>query len=250
MRSTHFICYWSCCVVFGMCRHSKRVENSGNGSARAKTVVDDSKQKQPALAILAEQQKGFEADWREQLRKQLVAGTPGSPETISDAIVTGMALFTVGGYLVKADNEHVDAFFQQQRILVARAQNDPRLCALLLNTPSARQDSIGEVPWLLQKPYSAQLPALQQSIAQLVLDAQGKQPRLLPPAEAERFMQRHRQPDGRKIRTAKSGRDYEAMLNANAGPAIRCKGLYELMETINLQAPELRAQMVRQFFGD
>ncbi len=249
MRTTTYLVL-VCCVVLSACAGIPSVLKTPETEfARAKTVVDVSKQKQPALAILAEQQKGFEADWREQLRKQLVAGTPGSPETISDAIVTGMALFTVGGYLVKADNEHVDAFFQQQRILVARAQNDPRLCALLLNTPSARQDSIGEVPWLLQKPYSAQLPALQQSIAQLVLDAQGKQPRLLPPAEAERFMQRTASQMGAKF-GQQSLQEYEAMLNANAGPAIRCKGLYELMETINLQAPELRAQMVRQFFGD
>lgn len=249
MRTTTYLVL-VCCVVLSACAGGPSTLKSPETEfARAKTVVDVSKQKQPALAILAEQQKGFEADWREQLRKQLVAGTPGSPETISDAIVTGMALFTVGGYLVKADNKHVDAFFQQQRILVARAQNDPRLCAMLLNTPSARQDSIGEVPWLLQKPYSAQLPALQQSIAQLVLDAQGKQPRLLPPAEAERFMQRTASQMGAKF-GQQSLQDYEAMLNANAGPAIRCKGLYELMETINLQAPELRAQMVRQFFGD
>lgn len=249
MRTTTYLVL-VCCVVLSACAGIPSALKTPEADyARAKAVVDDSKQKQPALAILAEQQKGFEADWREQLRKQLVAGTPGSPETISDAIVTGMALFTVGGYLVKADNEHVDAFFQQQRILVARAQNDPQLCAMLLNTPSARQDSIGEVPWLLQKPYSAQLPALQQSIAQLVLDAQGKQPRLLPPAEAERFMQRTASQMGAKF-GQQSLQDYEAMLNANAGPAIRCKGLYELMETINLQAPELRAQMVRQFFGD
>ena len=36
----------------------------------------------------------------------------------------------------------------------------------------------------------------------------------------------------------------------NAGPQLRCKGLQQLTETINAQAPELRAQMVRQFFGD
>ncbi len=217
--------------------------------ARAKAIVDDSKQKQPALAILVEQQNGFEADWREQLRKQLVAGTPGSTDDISDAIVTSMALFTVGGYLIKANNDRVDAFFQQQRILVAQAQTDPRLCALLLNTPSARQDSIGEAPWLLQKPYSAQLPALRQTISQLVLDAQGKQPRSLPPVEAERFMQRTASQMGARY-GLQSLKDYESMLNANAGPSIRCKGLYALMETINLQALELRAQMVRQFFGD
>jgi hypothetical protein len=249
MHSRHYIAFSLLLLLSACAGIPNELKTPEADFTRANTVVDNSKKNQPALAILAEQQNGFEADWREQLRKQLVAGTPGSPETISDAIVTGMALFTVGGYLVKADNDRVDAFFQQQRILVAQAQNDPRLCSLLLNTPSARQDSIGEAPWLLKKPYSAQLPALQQSISKLVLDAQGKQPRLLPPAEAERFMQRTASQMGAKF-GQQSLKDYEAMLNANAGPAIRCKGLYELMETINLQAPELRAQMVRQFFGD
>jgi hypothetical protein len=249
MQSRHYIAFSLLLLLSACAGIPSELKTPEADFARAKTVVDDSKQKQPALAILAEQQKGFEADWREQLRKQLVAGTPGSAQAISDAIVTGMALFTVGGYLVKADNDRVDAFFQQQRILAAQAQNDPRLCALLLNTPSARHDSFGEAPWLLQKPYSAQLPALQQSIAQLVLDAQDKQPRLLPPADAEHFMQRTASQMGAKF-GQQSLQDYEAMLNTNAGPAIRCKGLYELMETINLQAPELRAQMVRQFFGN
>lgn len=249
MRLTQFTVLFLVMLLSACAGIPSELKTPETDLARAKTVVENSKKEQPALAILAEQQKGFESDWREQLRKQLVAGTPDSAETLSDAIVTGMALFTVGGYLVKADNEHVDDFFQQQRILVAQAQNDPRLCALLLNTPSARHDSIGEAPWLLQKPYNAQLSALKQSIIQLVMAAQGKQPRILPPAEAERFMQRIANQMGAQF-GQQSLQDYEAMLNTNAGPAIRCKGLYELMETINLQAPELRAQMVRQFFGD
>lgn len=217
--------------------------------AQAEQVVARGKQQQPAFALLAEQQKGFEAEWQEQLRQQLVVGTRGSPEAISNAIVTAMALFAAGEYLVSADDASVDAFFQQQRMLVSQAQTDARLCARLLNTQSARRDSAGEVPWLLQKPYRSQQAALQQAVTQLLLSGNGKPPRMLPPDDAERFMQRTASQMAARY-GPDSLKDYEAMLDDNSGPAQRCKGLHQLMETINTQAPELRAQMVRQFFGN
>lgn len=217
--------------------------------AQAELVVARGKQKQPAFALLTEQQKGFEAEWQEQLRQQLVVGTRGSPDAISNAIVTAMALFAAGGYLSSADDISVDAFFQQQRMLVSHAQTDARLCARLLNTQSARRDSVGEAPWLMQKPYRSQQSALQQAVTQLLLSGNGKPPRMLPPDDAERFMQRTASQMAERY-GPDSLKDYEAMLDDNAGPAQRCKGLHQLMETINMQAPELRAQMVRQFFGN
>ena len=118
------------------------------------------------------------------------------------------------------------------------------------NLPTtARRDSAGEVPWLMQKPYRDRQAALQQAVTQLLLSGNGKPPRMLPPDDAERFMQRTASQMAARF-GPDSLKDYEAMLDDNAGPAQRCKGLYQLMETINAQAPELRAQMVRQFFGD
>ena len=217
--------------------------------AQAEQAVTRGKRQQPAFALLAGQQEGFEAEWQEQLRQQLIVGTRGSPDAISNAIATAMAVFAAGGYLASADDASVDAFFQQQRFLVSRARTDDRLCARLLNTPSARRDSAGEVPWLMQKPYRDRQAALQQAVTQLLLSGNGKPPRMLPPDDAERFMQRTASQMAARY-GPDSLKDYEAMLDDNAGPAQRCKGLYQLMETINAQAPELRAQMVRQFFGD
>lgn len=217
--------------------------------AQAAQTVARGKQQRPAFALLAEQQDGFEAEWREQLRRQLVVGTPGSPDAISDAIATSLALLNAGAYLRSAGDASVDALFQQQRVLVKLAQTDARLCARLLNTPSARRDEAGETPWLLRKPYRKLQPGLQESVTRLVLDAQNKPARILPPDDAERFMQRtvgqmatRYGPD--------SLEDYEAMLDDNAGQALRCRGLHQLFETINTLPPQLRAQMVREFFGD
>lgn len=220
-----------------------------DAESQAGNIVARGKQQQPAFAILAEQQAGFEDEWREQLRRQLVVGTPGSPDAISDAIATSLALLNAGAYLDSAGDASLDALFQQQRVLVTLAQTDARLCARLLNTPSARRDEAGETPWLLRKPYRKLQPALQESVTHLVLDAQDKPARALPADDAERFMQRTL---GRM--SARYGPDslddYDAMLDDNAGPARRCKGLHQLFETINALPPQLRAQMVREFFGD
>lgn len=220
-----------------------------SSQALAEQTVARGKQQQPAFALLAGQQDGFEAEWREQLRRQLVVGTPGSPDAISDAIATSLALLNAGAYLDSAGDASVDALFQQQRALVLLAQTDARLCARLLNTPSARRDEAGETPWLLRKPYRKLQPALQESITRLVLDAQHKPARRLPADDAERFMQRTIAQMAARY-GPDSLEDYEAMLDDNAGQALRCKGLHQLMETIHAQAPPLRAQMVRQFFGD
>ena len=242
--------FFACALLPMLCVGANAKPNTPEAlQAQAEQVVAHGKQQQPAFALLAEQQDGFEDEWQEQLRRQLVVGTRGSPDVISNAIVTAMALFAASDYLVSADDVHVDAFFQQQRILVSRAQTDARLCARLLNTPSARRDSIGEVPWLMQKPYRDRYKALQQTVTQLVLSGNGKPARRLPPDDAERFMQRTASQMADRY-GPDSLKDYEAMLDDNAGPALRCKGLHQLMETINTQEPELRAQMVRQFFGD
>lgn len=220
-----------------------------SAQTQAEQTVARGKQQQPAFALLAEQQSGFEDEWREQLRQQLVVGTRGSPENISTAIATAMALFAAGEYLIGADDASVDGYFQQQRVLVTYAQSDARLCARLLNTPSARRDSAGEVPWLLEKPYRAEQAALLAAVSRVVMSGAGKPPRVLPPDDGERFMQRTAGQMAARY-GPDSLKDYETMLDDNAGPALRCKGLYQLVETINAQAPELRAQMVRQFFGD
>jgi hypothetical protein len=237
------------CVLLPMACVDVRAKPDTPEATQAQAEQARGKLRQPAFALLAGQQDGFEAEWQEQLRQQLIVGTRGSPDAISDAIATAMAVFAAGAYLPSADDASVDAFFQQQRILVSRARTDGRLCARLLNTPSARRDSAGEVPWLMQKPYRDRQAALQQAVTQLLLSGNGKPPRLLPPDDAERFMQRTASQMAARF-GPDSLQDYEAMLDDNAGPAQRCKGLYQLMETINAQAPELRAQMVRQFFGD
>ena len=238
------------CLLLAGCAGTPTILDTPETSkTRAEQIVTRGKQQQPAFAVLAKQQSGFEDEWRERLRQQLVVGTAGSPDAISNAIVTAMALFAAGEYLASADDASVDGYFQQQRMLVAYAQSDARLCARLLNTPSARRDSIGEIPWLLEKPYRNGQAALQAAVSGVILNGDGKPPRLLPPDDAERFMQRTASQMAARY-GPQSLKDYEAMLDDNAGPQLRCKGLQQLMETINAQAPELRAQMVRQFFGD
>lgn len=249
MRLTTPLIY-TCALLLIVCpgAHAKP-GTPESAQTQAEQTVARGKQRQPAFAVLAEQQRGFEDAWQEQLRRQLVVDTPGSPDAISDAIATSLALLNAGAYLHSAGDASVDALFQQQRVLVKLAQTDARLCARLLNTPSARRDEAGETPWLLRRPYRKLQPALQESVTRLVLDAQNKPARMLPPDDAERFMQRtvgqmaaRYGPD--------SLEDYEAMLDDNAGRALRCRGLHQLFETINTLPPQLRAQMVREFFGD
>ena len=218
------------------------------GLRRAQAQIDETRTHYPALDLLARQQPGFEEAWREQLRQRMVVAPKREARAASEAIATGLALNAINGHLARAGDAAVEGLFIQQRRLMAAAKDDGALCAILLNTPSAREDRAGTMPWLLQKPWRGGRADLLAAVSALVVDAQDKPPRRLPPEQERWFMQR--------IAGRISGRfgadglaRYERLQNENGAPLERCRGLHELFEVLAEQPPELRAALLRGYFG-
>ncbi len=215
---------------------------------QAQQIVSQTLSDIPAYAILAKQQPDFVAAWQEQLRRQLIVGHGRREREASDAIGLGLALLSSNYFFSSADDDSVNRYFQQQRRLLADAQQDPRLCRLLLNTPGARNDQSGAAPWLLEKKYRVYRKELQPALTGLIVNAQDKWPRTLPDEQNNLFIRRI---VSQMVDTygQQSLKNYELASNDNASPETRCLGLHQLYETISTQHLELRAQLVRGMFG-
>lgn len=215
---------------------------------RVQAQIAETRARYPALDLLARQQPGFEAAWREQLRQRLVVAPKREARAASEAIATGLALNAINGHLARAGDPAVEGLFVQQRRLMAAAKDDGALCAILLNTPTAREDRAGTPPWLLQKPWRDGRDDLLAAVSALVIDAENKPVRRLPPEQERGFMQR--------VASRISGRfgadglaRYERLQDENGAPQARCRGLHELFEVLAEQPPELRAMLLRAYFG-
>jgi len=169
-------------------------------------------------------------------------------QAASRAIATALGLNASTAYLSRSDDNAIDALLIQQRRLMTMAQTDTRLCSILLNTATARLDENGHAPWLLRKPYSALLPDLESALSGIVMSAQGRPARTLPEAQSRQFTQRIAARVGE--RHGREGLDdLERMQNDNTAPAQRCRGVSRLLEAIAEQPSELRAQLMRIYFG-
>lgn len=236
------------CLVFAGLLAAKTAKTPEDYQQQAGRAVERTLQEIPAYAIMAQRQADFVPTWREQLRQQLIVGAGKRERELNESIALGLAMHAGNDYLSAADDGSVDRYFQQQRRLLADAQQDPRLCRLLLGTPSARVEQAGALPWLMEKNYRKYRPELQQALTALVVNAQGKWPRTLPAGQNSLFIRRlvSRMAD---IYGPESLKRYELMGNENASPDIRCTALHQLYETLASQPPELRAQLVRGYFG-
>ncbi len=244
----HKIIFIFLLISTSMLADAKPAKTPEDFQRQAEQIVAVDLQKIPAYAILAKQQKNFLPAWRELLRQQLIVGNARKPHDTSQAIALALALNSSNTFLLAADNIHVDNYFQQQRKFLQLSQQDPRLCRILLNTPAQRADQIGTRPWLLEKDYQRYKPALQNAVTQLITNAENQWPRTLPEEQSQQFMKRI---VSQMVSTygPESLKRYELMSNENASPETRCMGLHQLYETINTQKLELRAQLVRSFFG-
>jgi hypothetical protein len=215
---------------------------------QADRYIAQTKSEQPSFALLSQEQSGYEPLWRELLRQQLITSKKRDSAHISQAIALALAIQYVPPYLRYADDSNINYYFQLQRQFLLQAQTDGRLCRLLLNTQSSRIDQQGMSPWLLDKNYREYIPTLQTAMNQLITPKLNPWARQLPAEQSQLFMRRSISqmantygPDSIIL--------YEQMNNENASPAKRCLGLYQLYETINTQPLELRAQLIRSFFG-
>jgi hypothetical protein len=215
---------------------------------QAEAAVTETRKRQPAYALLAEQQAGFLVNWREQLRQFMAVNGSRNTQNASRAIATALGLNASIAYLSRSDDAAIDALLMQQRRLMTMAQTDARLCGILLNTTTARLDENGHAPWLLRKPYSALQPDLESALFQIVTSAQDKTPRTLPEGQNQQFTQRIAARIGERY--GREGLDdLERMQNDNTAPTLRCRGVSRLLEAIAEQPPELRAQLMRIYFG-
>jgi hypothetical protein len=228
--------------------NAKPLKTPEDFQRQAEQFVADDLQKIPAYTILAKQQNNFLPVWRELLRQQLIVGNHRKPHNTSQAIALALALNSSNNFLLAANNETVNNYFQQQRLFLQLSQKDPRLCRILLNTPAQRMDQVGSVPWLLEKKYRQFKPALQNAIEQLILSSENQWPRTLPEEQSQQFMKRIVSQMASTY-GPESLKRYELMSNENTSPETRCMGLHQLYETINTQPLELRTQLVRSFFG-
>ncbi len=215
---------------------------------QAEFYITQTKAKHPSLAVITQDQPDFEPLWRELLRQQLITSKKKESAAISQAIALTMAIQYVPTYLAYADDANINYYFQLQRKFLLQAQTDGRLCGLLLNTQSSRMDQQGMPPWLLEKKYRDNIPALQTAMNKLIIPKQNAWARLLPAEQSQVFMRRVINQMANTY-GADSIKLYEQMNNENASPTQRCLGLYQLYETLNIQPLELRAQLIRSFFG-
>lgn len=218
-------------------------------SQQAEQLIAQTKIKQPALATLAKQFNAFDAQWRELLRQQLIIRNHKNSEQLSKAIGLSLAMQYATSYYQFADNTSIDYFLQVQRRLLLQAQTDARLCGILINTASSRVDQQGMQPWLLEKNYRLHTTDIQNAMSLLIQSGQNPWSRTLPDDQRQLFMRRTISQMA-NIYGADTIKNYEQMNNENSSPANRCLGLYQLYETINRQPLELRAQLLRSFFGD
>lgn len=215
---------------------------------QADAAVSETRKRQPAYALLAEQQNGFLVTWREQLRQYMAVNGRRNTQDASRAIATALALNASTAYLTRSNNDAIDALLIEQRRLMTMAQTDATLCGILLNTTTARLDESGRMPWLLRKPYKALLPKLETAVAGVVISAQGSPARTLPEEQSQQFTQRIASRIGEHY--GQEGLDdLERMQNDNTAPARRCRGVSRLLEAVAEQPPELRAQLMRIYFG-
>jgi hypothetical protein len=210
------------------------------------TQLTQSQMRHPAFAALAEQQPDFLSAWRTPLREQLIVLAPKQWPAASDAIALAESLHVANRYLIRADDIRVDAYFQQQRVLLNLARADARLCARLLDTAISRADERYSTPWLLDARFNKNRQALQTAVTDLVLQAQT--PRRLPAEQNQLFMQRLISRMAQRFGAA-SLREYELIENENADPMTRCKAVWQVAETMHQEPLELRAHLVRIFFG-
>jgi hypothetical protein len=212
------------------------------------TELDRSQSRQPAYALLAEQQPDFLSRWRTQLRQQIIVMPKKQWSSASDAIALAEALNIANRYLERADDASVDAYFQQQRLFLDQARTDAGLCSRLLNTATSRADSVYGNPWLMDAQYRKSLPALQRAVSALILNAQQQPERKLPAEQNQLFLQRLITRMAERF-GQESLKEYDLVDNENADPLTRCKAVWQVAETIEEQAPELRAHLVRVYFG-
>jgi hypothetical protein len=210
------------------------------------TQLTQSQMRHPAFAALAEQQPDFLSAWRTQLREQLIVLAPKQWPAASDAVALAESLNVANRYLMRADDKRVDAYFQQQRLLLDAARRDSRLCSRLLNTAISNADERYNAPWLMQAGFRKNLSALHSAVAGLVLQAQT--PRRLPAEQNQLFMQRLISRMAQRFGAA-SLREYELIENENADPMTRCKAVWQVAETMHNEPLELRAHLVRIYFG-
>lgn len=217
-------------------------------SAQAEQLIAQTKLQQPALVILAKAYNGFDIEWRELLRQQLIVNQHKNKAQLSLAIGLSLSMQYASSFYQYADDASIDYFLQLQRRMLLQAQSDARLCGLLLNTPSSRIDQQGMMPWLLDKKYRMYIPTIQTAMTQLIQSAQSPWPRKLPEQQSQLFMRRivSQMAD---TYGQDSIKNYEQMNNDNVNPAIRCRSLFQLYETINQQPLQLRALLIRSFFG-
>lgn len=244
MRRFALTALWLCCASL----QAAELTAPEDGLRRAQAQVAETRTRHPALDLLARQQPGFEAAWQEQLRQRLVVAPRRETRAASEAIAVGLALNAINGHLARAGDPAVEGLFVQQRRLMAAATGDPVLCAILLNTPAARADRAGTPPWLLQKPWRDGRDDLLAAVSAVVIDGQDKPARRLPPEQERGFMQRV----ASRV-SARFGADglarYERLQDENGAPQARCRGLNELFEVLAEQPPELRAALLRAYFG-
>lgn len=210
------------------------------------TILLQSQAQQPVFKALAEQQPAFLSAWREQLRQQIIVSAPKQWLAASNAIALAEALKVSNQYLSRNDDERVDGYFQQQRLLLAKARNDDRLCSRLLNTVISDADERYNTPWLLDTHYRKMQPSLQRAVAELVLHAQT--PRHLPTEQNQLFMQRLISRMALRFGN-ESLREYDLIENENANTTTRCKALWQVTESMHDEPLELRAHLVRIYFG-
>lgn len=244
MRRWLIAALWLCCAT----AQAAGLAAAEDSLRRAQAQIAETRARHPALDLLARQQPGFEEAWREQLRQRLVVAPRREARTASEAIAVGLALNAINGHLARAGDPAVEGLFVQQRRLMAAAIDDGALCAILLNTPVAREDRAGTPPWLLQKPWRDWRDDLFAAVSALVIDGQDRQARRLPPEQERGFMQRVASRVSARFGAEGLAR-YERLQNENGAPLQRCLGLHELFEVLAEQTPELRAALLRAYFG-
>ena len=84
---------------------------------QAEAAVAETRKRQPAYELLAEQQAGFLVSWREQLRQFMAVNGRRNTQNASRAIATALGLNASIAYLSRSDDAAIDALPEDMRVV-------------------------------------------------------------------------------------------------------------------------------------
>lgn len=206
-------------------------------------------QRQPALAILAEDNPGFREEWERRLRAelQLDAAVAHDPDA---SLQAGMALAIEAAkpYLMRADDAAANRFLSSLGKVIAEGGRDPETCLSYVEAGSKDPDSRGRRARVEARLGPLMREDLLRSIAVVVASGRNGEKRVLEREELPGAIQPVIQAMARR-HGAGSLQGLGRVAGRPSPPAERCAAMARMLAAIEEQPEQRRAMLARTLFS-